>query len=177
LLLRSPLQSEITYQLDVAGLSDLDGDVLPQPYHARFKTGDQLGTPAADPTVDVSNVLGVLGERCARSGCHAEVDAASGLDLSSPTGIDRTARNRPSQVYVDGTSGGDIGRGTLYLASPSILDAEDQRGSPERSYLIYKVLGDEHILGDPMPPPGEPQLSDDEIQLLSDWIYLGAPGQ
>jgi hypothetical protein len=175
LSLQRPLEPEITYQIDLAGVSDLDGDTLPEPYHARFKTGTQLGKPDPEPEVDVAQVLGLLRQRCAEAGCHSEADQASGLDLSKDTGIEATARNMASQAYNGGTSGGDIGRGTLFLASPLIIEATRGRGSPERSYLIYKVLGEEHILRDPMPPPGHEPLSRAEIQLLSDWIYAGAP--
>jgi hypothetical protein len=175
LLLQSPLEPHVSYLLDLNGFSDLDGDPQPEPYHARFKTGMQLGTPEPAPQVDVANVLSLLRERCATAGCHSEADQASGLDLSTRTGIEASARNKPSQAYTDGTTGGDVGRGTLQLAAPLIIAANGPRGSPERSYLVYKVLGEEHILRDPMPPPRYEPLSREEIQLLCDWIYLGAP--
>jgi mono/diheme cytochrome c family protein len=50
------------------------------------------------------------------------------------------------------------------------------RGEPASSYLMYKVLADDHIRGEPMPPSG-PRLDAEELELLASWIRSGAPAR
>ncbi len=42
--------------------------------------------------------------------------------------------------------------------------------APETSYLLMKITGASGIAGRRMPPPGKPQLSEEEIRLLQDWM-------
>jgi hypothetical protein len=171
---RAPLEVGVIYELVVQGLVDLDGVEQPKPYRARFETGTQLGSlePQAAPAPD--EVLALLADRCASNACHGGEEPARGLDLASAAGIETTAKNAASQSHTTSTV---AGRGTLNLPSPLIIDASAKRGDPATSYLVYKLLGEPHILGDPMPPPGEAPLTDPEIQQVCDWIYAGAPTQ
>jgi hypothetical protein len=173
--LRVPLEPQVRYELEVRGLIDLDALPQPEPYRAQFETGAQLGTTASEPAPDAAQILALLAERCARSGCHGADAPAAGLDLGSAQGIEASAKNVRSQRLRGSTPRGAGRTGLLYDAAPVLIDAAARRGDPARSYLIYKLLGPDHILGDVMPPPGEPELTPEEIQRLCDWIYAGAP--
>jgi hypothetical protein len=170
---RGALESETTYQLQLDGLVDLDGVTQPEPYRVLFATGRELGAVAPNPTVDAAEVLALLHARCARSECHAGESSAAGLDLASGSGIEATARNVAVQLYA--ATQAPAPRGSLYVAAPLIIDATAGHGEPARSYLVYKLLGDEHILGDRMPPARESPLGESEVQLVIDWIFAGAP--
>jgi hypothetical protein len=169
---RGALEPETTYQLELRGLVDLDGVTQPEPYRVLFATGRQLGGAAPGPAIEPAEVLALLRSRCGRSECHASESSAAGLDLATGPGIEATARNVAPQLYA--AIHGPAPRGGLTVAAPLIIDANAGHGEPARSYLVYKLLGDEHILGDPM-PPREPPLSESELQLVIDWIFAGAP--
>jgi hypothetical protein len=174
--LRGPLDPGVRYELQVRDLVDLDALPQPGPYRAHFQTGFELEerVPEAGAGVDVSEILRLLDARCARQSCHGGSDPVVGLDLGSASGIERSARNARSQVLRSSPSGAGSS-GLLYIAAPLLIDTTATRGDPARSYLIYKLLGPDHILGEVMPPPGEPSLSRVEIQALCDWIFAGAP--
>ena len=89
---------------------------------------------------------------CAFSECHGSVAPAAGLDLSTSAAIATTAV-------------GSRGRGW-----PGWIRIEP--GSSSWSYLVYKVLGEETVRGGSMPPGA--LLSDEEIDLLVEWIDGGA---
>ena len=174
---RAPLEPEIRYELELRDLLDLDAQRQPKPYRARFETGVSLGEISPDPELNVSDVLALLAQRCGRQGCHGGADPLAGLDLGSAAGIEITAKNVPSAIVQGSTPRGAGTSGLLHVAAPLRIDTTGERGEPARSYLIFKLLGPDHILGDVMPPPGEPALSASEIQQLCDWIYAGAPTQ
>lgn len=107
-----------------------------------------------DPaTPDFAEAIAPVFEgNCAFSGCHGAVSPSAGLDLSTPRGVATTAI-------------GTRGRGW-----PGWVRIEPS--STAWSYLVYKVLGEETLRGDAM-PPGE-RLTSEEIDLLVDWIADGA---
>ena len=89
---------------------------------------------------------------CATSGCHAGSGSFGGLDLSS---VDDSYTN--------------------LVGVPATLDENLLRvdpGNPDESFLIHKLEGTG--AGSQMPLNAQP-LSDDEIQLVRDWIAEGAP--
>ncbi|MBW3672126.1 MAG: hypothetical protein KY432_10705 [Acidobacteria bacterium] len=47
-------------------------------------------------------------------------------------------------------------------------------GQPDRSYLYMKVTGSPDILGSRM-PLGQPELSQQQKDLIENWILRGAP--
>ena len=47
-------------------------------------------------------------------------------------------------------------------------------GDPENSYLVQKLRGDPGIVGLRMPRNGPPYLTDDQINLIKQWIQDGA---
>ena len=95
----------------------------------------------------------VFSRSCALSGCHAGSSAPLGLDLSA------------GQAHGNTVGVRSVERPDLFRVAP---------GDPDASYLIKKVQGDADIVGGRMPLGSEP-LSDDEIQLLRDWVTAGAP--
>lgn len=170
----SPLDADTEFLLEVEGLIDLDGNVLAEPLVTSFHTGVQLGTNAAEPVVDAEQTLDLLASRCADATCHSEPDAAAHLDLSGYDGIARTAIGARSRIALSGTTREEGARGATTLAGLRILDVLAGRGVPGTSLLLYKVLGDSRVAGEPMPPSGAP-LSSAELSLLEGWILAGAP--
>ncbi|MEM9192972.1 MAG: hypothetical protein AAGF12_27605 [Myxococcota bacterium] len=165
-----PLEPNIQYRLRLSGLRDLEDRFLEEPIEIPFRTGMNLGLREVPREVGFAEVEALLQRRCANQGCHGGDEPAVGLDLSSAEGIRRTtnrrARQSPATTSIHP-------RGTRVLVGLPIIDRVAGTGRPETSYLLYKILGEEHILGEPM-PPDEP-LSEGEIRNLSDWIRGGAP--
>ncbi len=169
---RTPLDPETRYLLRLDGLADLDGNTPSEPFLSTFQTGSELGPAATDPQSSPAAALALLQSSCARASCHAASTPAAGLDLSSYSGISRTALGR-SSTASSGTVGAESARGSLTLAALPIIDIVAGRGQPATSLLIYKVLGDTHVAGEPMPPDAE-LLVPAQLQLLTDWILSGA---
>ncbi|MBT8399375.1 MAG: hypothetical protein KJO98_02765, partial [Rhodothermia bacterium] len=108
--------------------------------------GQDAGAPAA---ADLESRVSELFEQtCARAGCHAGPVAQMDLFLTS------------SQFYASTVDVPSTERPDLKRVDP---------GNPEESYLMMKVNGSPDIVGLPMPMTGE-KLSEDEIQLIEDWI-------
>jgi hypothetical protein len=176
---RTPLAPATTYVLRVEGLVDLDGVEQDAPFTARFTTGRESVDAAAESVVDVMDVpdaqavLTLLRTRCGQHGCHGGPAPATGLDLSSPQGVANTAIGALSSRSL-GTVGEEGADGSFWLEGLRIIDVAGERGDPARSYIVYKVLGDPHVLGEPMPPVGPP-LERREIAAISAWIRAGAP--
>lgn len=169
----APLVARTTYLLEVDGLVDLDGQAQPEPYRVAFQTGDALGAPLPNVPIEVPGILSLLADRCASTECHGGAQPIAQLDLSSAAHIERTAIGR-QPLRALGALGDEGARGSPWLNGLRIIDVVSGRGDPATSYLIYKVLGDPHVLGEPMPPDGQ-HLSRAEIDALSNWIRAGAP--
>ncbi|HEX2676746.1 MAG TPA: hypothetical protein VHM19_08905 [Polyangiales bacterium] len=167
-----PLDPETSYVIEADGLLDLDGNALDEPFHATFRTGLELGMPVPAPQADAAAALMLLAERCATRGCHSARDAALGLDLSDYAGIARTAIGARSRAPT-GSIGEEGARGSFTLSALRIIDLVAGQGEPATSLLVYKILGDPHVAGEPMPPAKS--LDATEIELLSAWIEAGAP--
>jgi len=169
-----PLAPGVLYRVEVEGIRDLDGVPMAAPFRASFTTGSEEGTLPAAPDVGFGQVAPIFAERCASSSCHGGSRPALGLDLSSPEAIRATALGVPaSQIAVaEDLAGAERPWGGI--SGLAIVDQTAGAGRPELSYLLYKVLGDPHIVGDPMPPLEEGGLSRAQILLLSDWIFAGA---
>jgi hypothetical protein len=48
-------------------------------------------------------------------------------------------------------------------------------GDPANSYLIHKLQGNPDIVGQRMPLPGGPYLSEGQMKIIRRWIEIGAP--
>ncbi|HEX7477988.1 MAG TPA: Ig-like domain-containing protein [Polyangiales bacterium] len=168
-----PLDPEVSYRLEIDGLVDLDGQPQPEPYRATFRTGTGLGAHAADGPFDPAEIRALFTQRCAQASCHGGSNPASGLDLSSAAGIRATAIGVRSQGPAGTTSEEGV-RGALWLTGLRIVDIVAGRGQPATSQLVYKLLGDSHVVGERMPPTGAP-LSLAQLREISAWIEAGAP--
>lgn len=155
------LDPELGHRLVIEGLVGLNGETAPLevfPFRTSRSTGD---TGPDDPRwEDVEPLFA----HCAR--CHAGAEAPLGLDLSSPAAIRATAIGVPALEVrsVDPVSPVQPGLVGLVRLDP---------GSPELSFLVWKLTGEAEVPGDPMPadeplPPGGPEL-------LSRWVAAGAP--
>ncbi len=85
--------------------------------------------------------------------CHIGASAPLGLDLSE------------GNAYANIVSVTSTQQSTMMLISPN---------NPEESYLVKKIRGDSDITGAQMPRNGPPFLSDNQIQLVIDWVNAGA---
>lgn len=108
---------------------------------------------ADEPTLDAVQ-QSVFNSSCAVSGCHLGSAAPLGLDLSEGEAEDNL-------VDVDSRQ-----NPTFKRVAP---------GNPDDSYLVMKIEGDSRITGQRMPAGGRPALSNDQIQLVRDWISALAP--
>ena len=160
-----PLFAHVHYTLTVDGVRDLDGAPV-EPARVRFTTGDRVGGGGPLGRTPWAPVAELFAARCVE-GCHGGERPAMGLDLSSAEGV-RTTAIGVSAVQTGGRDGLPL-RG---LAGLPIVDALPAGGRPATSYLVYKMLGDTHILGQPMPPDG---AGPEETALVADWILAGAP--
>lgn len=154
------------YYIETKKIYGLWGQAAPD-FTSWFETGDDLLESTAMAQGTWQEVRPLLQARCASLGCHAPSNPVLGLDLSSAEGIAATALNhKPKQLPMS----------KLFAAMPdmSIIKIEAGVGDPARSYLLYKIIGDMHAAGDPM-PPNPPPLSIQEQQAVSDWVAAGAP--
>ena len=124
--------------------------------------GDSGGNPAAptnptpDPTTPTTTATfasissQIFSQRC--TGCHSGSAPAAGMNLSSAT-AHAALVNVPS-----------VQRGGAVRVIP---------GNADGSYIIQKLRGEAGIVGQRM-PAGGPFLSDDQINLIRQWINEGA---
>lgn len=110
--------------------------------------------PPVDPSATFTRVQNeIFTTTCAFSGCHGAAGTRAGLELSAGVAY----RNL---VGVPSTELPQLDR---------IEPAE-----PGRSYLYLKVTGAANIVGGRM-PLGQPELTQDQKDLIRDWILRGAP--
>lgn len=88
---------------------------------------------------------------CALSGCHAGSSPQLGLSLENGLAFSNIVGVQSDEV-------------NLLRVDP---------GNPEESYLLKKVRGDADIVGARM-PLGRADLSDENIELIRQWIADGA---
>ncbi len=174
------LDPDVTWRLVVDGVRDLDDRPQAEPFTATFETGTDLGMLPSPPSARWADVAPLLATHCTGSRCHGPVAPVLGLDLSSAQGVRATAVGVAAEEEAGGTVGPSGAPGiAIGLGGLPRLDVIGGQGRPATSYLVYKILGDPHIVGDPMPAtlPGETAqtLSADEIDLLSTWIRSGCP--
>lgn len=171
---RAQLLPENDYYLEVStGVRALSGAPLPEPYTLRFRTGRAVTPPATpEPLITITDVLGQgagLRPRCAIETCHSRAGGrtpARGLDLGAPPDEVRTQLSARAGTLLKS------GPVPAPLVEPMQLV---QPGSPERSYLLRKLLahrGYTRISGDPMPPLGP--LDDSALAVVQSWIRQGA---
>jgi len=171
-----PLEPFATYRLIVQGLVDLDGVTQPELYQLLFRTGSRLDETIPSRTAEWSKIEAILKRSCAQTNCHAGSNPVMGLDLSTLLGVQQTAIGAPSNQLPKNTISAEGASGLLSFSAFPIIDVSVSFGQPAGSYLMYKVLGDSHIVGHSMPPPDSsfPKLEREELEALSLWIRFGA---
>lgn len=160
------LEPHIEYFFLVDGVRDLDG-VLAEPIETSFVTGDAVEGPPLLELATFDEAIAIFRRSCV-DGCHGGASPDQGLDLSNAEGIRRTALGIPATQ-----TGGRLTYGSRGLAGMALVEVLGGRGRPAASYLVYKMLGDPHILGERMPPDGA--SSREEIARIAAWIRAGAP--
>jgi len=128
-------------------------------YDLPYRGGNAAGdTAVADPSF-AADIQPILDQHCA--GCHPGQDA---LDLSTDAYTNLV--NQPSQEsdldLVSCTAAGDTASGA-------------GTGSPDDSYLVHKLLGDQDAAGGTggQMPLGVSALTTTEIQTVENWITKG----
>ena len=133
--------------VDMSGIA-FDGNGDGQPGDA-FESAFEVQTPQLEATLtNIQNTI--FTPSCATSGCHSGNNPPDGLLL--------TAGNSFSNIVAV-----DAVQMNLKRVNP---------GNPDDSYLLRKVKG-VGIVADRM-PLGGPFLSDDQIELIEQWILDGA---
>jgi len=95
----------------------------------------------------------VFTPNCASSGCHAGTDAPEGLDLTAGSAYENIV-DVPSNQVSD------------------IMRVEP--GEPAESYLFIKITGGDRMAPGTFQMPIGVELSEDQIDLVEDWILGGA---
>lgn len=168
------LQPELRYRIILDGLRDLEGRAGER-LELAFRTGTDETPPAPLPRPGFAQVAPIFAARCASASCHGGDTPVLGLDLSSGAAIAATAIARPSVETGEAPLPGARLPG---LAGMRRIEVAADLGFPEQSYLVFKIIGDPHVVGEPMPPGGDggvAGLSYEEAQQISDWIRAGAP--
>ncbi len=146
-----PLRSNLAYRivLDPA-IRGIDGSRPAHPPEAVFVTGTTAHDPPREPSTPVweSDVAPLLEWRC--GGCHAGPRPAANLKLAPSFSAIRALGGRSAEWL-----------GWL-LAAP---------GAPERSYILYKIVGAPGIVGDRMPP--DSPLPVEDARTVERWIAAG----
>ncbi len=171
-LIGVPLEPSVRYRLWVEGIRDLDGVRMREAHEVTFETGFAAEGRPEPPAVPFERVRPIFAG-CASDGCHGAERPALGLDLSSGEAIARSAVGVVAEETRVGTQAEAPWHGAPTLDGLAIIDVVGGVGRPARSYLMYKVLGDPHAGGDPMPPAA--RLGAAELSALSWWIRGGAP--
>ncbi|UJR80894.1 Ig-like domain-containing protein [Sandaracinus amylolyticus] len=166
------LDPDARWELRVEGVRDLDGIVGAREVVV-FRTG-RAETAPSDDVPPWSEIGPLLAQAC--GDCHGGDAPVLGLDLASAEGVRATAIRVASRQTGERPRAGGIVTG---LAGMTRIEVFGDAGRPEDSYLVYKLLGDPHIVGERMPPPDDAgaahALSAEEIARVAAWIRGGAP--
>ena len=141
-----------------SGLLGTNGQPVKPEVVTEFRTGDDVlfDTPYTLRSF-TDEIMPIFENRC--TSCHGGSDALAGLRLDTESGISETAISQPA-----------LGRPNWDIITPT---------QPGRSYLLYKLIGDDDVPGERMPrtldedETAEPLL-DGEKEALLDWITTGA---
>lgn len=174
------LEPRVRYRLVARDLRDLRGHAMEEEFTATFRTGEETGTLSAGPQPPWAEIRSFFRAECGgEGGCHAPDTPALGLVLTTGAGVRRTALGVPSEQTKVGAARRNSGAQARGLTGMPIVDVLGGAGHPGSSYLVYKMLADPRILGDPMPPargdtPSDPDRTE-QARRVVDWIRAGAP--
>ncbi len=151
------LDPDIDYVLEVDGPVGFDGGRL-DPVSLPIRVTRDLAPPPepAPSFAEVSEVLSGCRD------CHSGATAALGFDVDD---LEHTAIGVPALQTQGAAFARGLG-GTMRI----------EPGRPERSYLVYKLLGEGPILGAPMGDAASPDvpLPREAIAIVARWIAAGA---
>ncbi|MCB9667419.1 MAG: Ig-like domain-containing protein [Myxococcales bacterium] len=173
-----PLSANTTYHWQIKDLWDLDGDRMGEMWEVIFRTGNREAASFPEPEAPGwGDVQPILTAHCAFSRCHRGPKAALGLDLSTAEAVRDTAIGVNSKQYYRSSIDAEGGAGFSRLSDLRIVDVVSGKGRVGLSYLMYKIAGDRHILGERMPPAsaGQEPLSFAQQAIIQAWIASGAP--
>ncbi len=117
-------------------------------------------------------VYQIFQEKCAA--CHDNANPQSGLDLEGvgATELERALYVRNNIVGVTPDNDHAATQGYEYIS----------KGRADKSFLFRKINGDleatielDSDAGETMPPATEPQLTNEEKELVRQWLLYGAP--
>jgi hypothetical protein len=149
----------------------------------KYRT-DGGGNDVGDWGVEFNrDILPILNDKCVS--CHDATNNTTGTDLvlNDPTDPPywRLARDH------SGDHGGPLPAGLTFYPDPQ-MSKYIRAFQARESLLIWKIFGarldgrangdrsdDLDYTGTAMPPPGSPQLTDEEKRLIARWVDLGAP--
>lgn len=110
--------------------------------------------PPIDPSATFTRVQNeIFTTTCAFSGCHGALGTQLGLNLTEGAAYGNLVNVPSAEV-------------------PQLDRVEPEQ--PGQSYLYLKVTGSPDILGGRM-PLGQPELSQQQKDLIENWILRGAP--
>jgi len=109
------------------------------------------------PDVELEPILtsiqsNIFNLNCTFSGCHTGSNPPQGMNLSE------------GQAFANIV-------GVASMEFPSLMRINP--GNPNQSYLYLKILGDPSVIGVRM-PFGRTPLSSEEIEVIQQWIEMGA---
>lgn len=147
---RASLAYDASLEENIRGLRS--GSPAPPTTVTFITSTEELDSEDPTPVDFELDVLPLFRRSCAFSACHAPPGVLASVDLSDQAGIEGTT--------IASSSHGWPG---WILIDP---------GSAAWSYLVYKIIGEESVRGDPMPPGSPLPLS--ELETLIRWIDEGA---
>ena len=138
----------------------------------------------ADPRLAAAVLLAL-----AACGCPGDGSAIDDMMNGEPP-LEPTLRSLQAQVFGAICTDCHVPGGP----GPFLLDSEDATfqnlvgvpslevdllrvapGDPEASYVVHKIEARADIVGERMPPPPLPPLSQEQIEAIVLWIEMGAP--
>jgi hypothetical protein len=129
------------------------------------------GTDAAPPSSDMAppsssapklstDILPIVKEKCARSGCHDPVKKEHGMNLSTAELIHSTWVDQKTNDHC--------------MKNASVVRVTP--GKPESSFVVTLIKNDATRCSEQrrMPPAPLPALTATEVKMITDWVAAGA---
>jgi len=115
--------------------------------------------------------LALLGMACSPTNADLPPGTQSSALTSFPCEVDQVLQ---SKCRVCHSEGGLTGT-PFYFTSPDVLQQPSKIPVDDGKAIGQLMAERIHGVGNPMPPPNMPQLSDQELAVLDGWLHAGAP--